>query len=135
MRPRLLTIDTLTAGPPFLLCPCLCPNTPPFLFFPTCPSALAQAEPLSGASAIAPSLPLAPICFSPALPAGFHSGAGAFRSAHGSPAAPSSATVADVPAAMGEEEEEGLNTEEGFCTTITTVKQAGKADVSNEAEG
>lgn len=122
MRPRILTRDTysLTACPPFLPCPCLCPNIPPFLFFPTCPSALAQAEPLSGASVIAPSLPLAPICFSPALPAGFHSGAGAFRSAHGSPAAPSSATVADAPAAVGEEE--GLYTQEGFCATITTVK-------------
>lgn len=112
MTPRLLTRDTysLTAWLPFLLCLCLCPNTPLFLPFPTCPSALAQAELPSGASVIAPSLPPAPICFSPALPAGFHSGAGAFRSARGSPAAPSSATVADVPAAVGEEEEE-LNTE------------------------
>lgn len=114
MRPRLLIRDPYsltTCHPSFSAwVPAL---TPPSLSIPTCPSALAQAEPLSGASVIASSLLPAPICFSPALPAGFHSGAGAFHSAHGSPAALSSATVADVPAAMGEEK--GLNIErKGF---------------------
>lgn len=114
-RPRLLIRD------PFSLTTCTLSfsawlpaqtaHTAPSLPTPTCPSALAHAGPLSGASVAAPSQPPAPTCFSPAPPAGFRSGAGAFHSAHGSPAAPSSGTAADVPAVAGEEVEEVSDTE------------------------